>query len=431
MNSNLYTFTIFCISHIFMMTFTLLVLELRRSRRVSAFIAAAAVGAIIIIDACRLLLFDNRAVGMLLFLPQAAVAQSLPFLLAKKRNWSTLFVGLTSVVYAMVGSISGVITVIFTHNPAVGIASSTLIHAALLAAVLKSMREAYADAMIRPSAAQKRICIIPAMFYLCTFTLAEYPASLYDTPQNAITAVLLILTMFVTYILISELGRQQRTEYELIRDGDALAMYARGLENEASAVKKAEDGNAMFRHEIIQNAGMIATLMDREAYTEAREMLKKLTCLEETEKSRNFCRNVAMNSIVSHLVARAEQLGITVDARLDIPQELRVSSMDLAVVLANIIENAIYAAAALPEGVQKLVTICGRRLGSSLLIEVTNPCPEKVALDPSTGFPLIDGVDGHGFGRRSIAAFTTKYDAVFDCSAESGKFSARLLINGC
>ncbi|MGE4485043.1 MAG: GHKL domain-containing protein, partial [Oscillospiraceae bacterium] len=387
MDIKLYTFIVFCISHIFMMTFILLILELKRSRFTSILIVLAAIAVVIFIDVYRTFLYDNEVAGILLFIPQAVAVQTLPYLIAKRKNWSTLFIGLTAVVYAMVGSMSGIIIYIFTRNPSVGITVSVFIHALLLKVVLKSMREAYMDAMIRPADAQRRICLIPAMFYLCTFTIAEYPASLYKTPQNAITAIVLIITMFVTYMLISELGRQQRTEYELIRDSDALTLYARGLENEASAIKKAEDSNAMFRYDILKHAGMIAALMDRGDYDGARGMLQKLTSLEEEEKSRSFCKNVAMNGIISHLVGRAEQLGITVDARLDIPQELRVSSMDLAVVLANLIENGIYITAALPEGVEKLIVICGRRLGSSLIIEVTNPYHGKVYIDHSTGFP--------------------------------------------
>jgi signal transduction histidine kinase len=58
----------------------------------------------------------------------------------------------------------------------------------------------------------------------------------------------------------------------------------------------------------------------------------------------DYCRNYAVNSIVSYYVPIAESEGVSVDVRLDIPEDTgRVPAADLCVIVGNLLENAIEA----------------------------------------------------------------------------------------
>lgn len=66
------------------------------------------------------------------------------------------------------------------------------------------------------------------------------------------------------------------------------------------------------------------------------------TALNKT-KRRQYCQNTLVNAALATYLTRAEELKIPVTARIVVPQERAGLSLDMAVVLSNLIENAIHA----------------------------------------------------------------------------------------
>lgn len=102
-----------------------------------------------------------------------------------------------------------------------------------------------------------------------------------------------------------------------------------------------------------------------------------------------------------------------------------MDEIELSLVLANAIENALHALAALPEGEKRrLRVVC--RFGESFALEIANPYAGEVLMG-ADGVPIASR-SGHGMGMVSIRMFAEKYQALLDCSAENGVFRLRLVI---
>jgi signal transduction histidine kinase len=155
---------------------------------------------------------------------------------------------------------------------------------------------------------------------------------------------------------------------------------------------------------------------------------RALELLEQTgDKSlppRRFCKNEVANASVAYYAGLAERSGVRFEAGLDLPEKLPVDSLDLAIVLSNLLENALNACAALPAG-QRTVRLRGL-LRVQLMIEIENSCAEDVSFDKG-GRPVTSR-EGHGLGAKSVAAFAEKYGASVDYSLENSLFRVRLLI---
>jgi len=121
----------------------------------------------------------------------------------------------------------------------------------------------------------------------------------------------------------------------------------------------------------------------------------------------------------------AEQKGLLTNVRLAIPAQLPFDSLELALVVANLLENAIQGVSLLPEERRGLIKLSCHQVGR-LLLEISNPCMETVTLGPD-GFPY-SVQEGHGIGTKSIAAFAAKHDAELLYRILDGQFSVRLLI---
>lgn len=141
--------------------------------------------------------------------------------------------------------------------------------------------------------------------------------------------------------------------------------------------------------------------------------------------SKVYCENPAVNAAVCHYAALAAQAGISTETQLDIARELTVDSLELSMVVSNLLENAIHACGRLTDGTKPYLYFTCRSVGR-LLLEMENPCGSDTALDEN-GYPIA-GQKDHGIGSKSVIAFAKKYDGELLYKIEKGVFRVRLLV---
>ena len=86
--------------------------------------------------------------------------------------------------------------------------------------------------------------------------------------------------------------------------------------------------------------------------------------------------------------------------------------------IANLFENAINATAKL-KGKGKNIDIQIKDNPERLLIKIDNPCRANLSFDETL----------YGIGIRSVITTTTKYEGMYDFTAEDGVFSAKIILN--
>ena len=131
-----------------------------------------------------------------------------------------------------------------------------------------------------------------------------------------------------------------------------------------------------------------------------------------------YCENMTMYTVLTVYERRAKENGISVKISADGSRDLNVLPQDLVIVIANLFENAINAAEKLKKN-DKHIDIRIKESSQRLVIKVENPCKAKLSFDES----------GYGVGIRSVIATTTKYEGMYDFTAEDGIFSAKIILN--
>ncbi|WMJ85747.1 sensor histidine kinase [Anaerocolumna sp. MB42-C2] len=141
--------------------------------------------------------------------------------------------------------------------------------------------------------------------------------------------------------------------------------------------------------------------------------------------SKVYCENPAVNAAVCHYAGLAEQEGILTEIELDIPHDLTEDTLELAMVVSNLMENAVRACKRLPGNQTPYLSFTCRRVGR-LLLEIENPCTEDTVLDEK-GYPIARE-EGHGIGSKGVIAFVKKYDGELLYKIEKGVFRVRILV---
>lgn len=263
----------------------------------------------------------------------------------------------------------------------------------------------------------------PSLFVLPVMLLVLHSYFL-STASSLTTLLLLLLTALAAFwtmarlmsaLAAEEQAREFQTQMEALRRDYELLR------------KKLELGRR-YRHDQRHHMRALSALLQEGRADAALDYVAgwqgQLTRIE----SRSWCKNAAVNAVLSSYVTQAEEAGCSLEATVALPEVLPVEELDLCVTLANALENAIHACQAQPEDAArkirlKLTLTDGRRL----VLHVENSCAQAVTFD-SDGFPVTARRPGHGQGLRSIAAVAGKYHGVFRCDYKDGVFSLRMVL---
>ncbi|MBP3633245.1 MAG: GHKL domain-containing protein [Oscillospiraceae bacterium] len=186
---------------------------------------------------------------------------------------------------------------------------------------------------------------------------------------------------------------------------------------EAENAQRAADSHA--RHDRRHHNLMMLEYANNGDLESVKEYLGSLVESDnEVRGEVRYCENMTMNTVLTVYERRAKENGICVTISADGSRDLSVLPRDLVIVIANLFENAINATAKLKK-IDKRIDILIKESAQRLVVKVENPCKANLAFDESN----------FGVGIRSVIATATKYEGMYDFTAEDGIFSAKIILN--
>lgn len=181
-----------------------------------------------------------------------------------------------------------------------------------------------------------------------------------------------------------------------------------------------------WRHNYRNHIQVMKALAEKGDIETIKDYLNKLdedlTTIDMVVKTGNTMADAILNSKIS--LAKSKGIKVKVDAH--IPIKLKMSELDLCVILGNLFDNAIEANLPLPED-ERLIRVYMDMKNTQLYISFTNfTASGKIAKEANL-FKTTKG-DGHGFGLVSIDSIIKKLDGYISRNSEDGAFTTEILI---
>ena len=152
------------------------------------------------------------------------------------------------------------------------------------------------------------------------------------------------------------------------------------------------------------------------------ELDTDLNTVDTVIKTGNAMADAILNSKIS--LAKSKHIPVQADAH--IPVKLRMSELDLCVILGNLFDNAIEASLFLPED-QRLIRVYMDMKGTQLYISFTNFTAAAKQQKVGRRFATTKGA-GHGFGLVRIDNIIDRLDGYLSRNSEDGAFTTEILI---
>ena len=413
----------YMLSHVFFMVFIYLFSIHRYSKGKTIGICLAASLVMNVLDYFKLNLFaDSPLFYFFSTLAQIAVAQFTGLFISKKRDSKMLFISLSASNYVIVGSITASILYILTGSVFVAIAGDLAMHLVILLVLFCKIGNIFHQFCERDLAKSWwGLCLIP-VFFFCSFScLAFFPYTLYEHPENILVSIFLMITMLVSYVEVLRYLDSETRQAEEYWKNVMFESYIKGLESQNYLVEQSEQNLKILRHDMRHYSMMISSLLDQAEYDEIRNIAGHISEVIDENKVNRYCENLIVNSILMKMAQQAQFLHIDLHLDVLIPKQIPVNEYELAMVIANLLENALFGLQniARPKQYVDAKIHCTQEY---LLIDIENECEAEIHFDSLTGLPKSRRGKGHGLGMQSVQAFSDKLGGNIDCSCENNRF---------
>ena len=292
---------------------------------------------------------------------------------------------------------------------------------------IKVIRKRYLLISTTLSQKWKLIAFVPFLFSMDFFVLEFYPRFVMFERAQALEIILLILTMFLAYLVIYITFKSTYDLQQKNCERQALAMQVDMQKKQYDIIRENIEKGKVYRHDFRHHLNTIYAYIENGEAEKAGEYIRNMTG-KRAYKRKNYCDNHAVNTILSVHFGYAEEQGIQVDSKLDIPDKIGIEDMVLCVIFSNCLENAIEACEKLPSGEEKLIQVAGRIEKEQLIVKIKNSYDGHLKVS-SGGEILTTKPGSSGLGLQSVRAAVERYGGVMDVSYSSQEFTVYIVLN--
>lgn len=272
-------------------------------------------------------------------------------------------------------------------------------------------------------AMQVRFGLIPAVGYLFDYLTRIYTDLLAQgTPAAVEFMPFVCCVAYLAFVLRSSAENETRLRLEQTQEN--LHLQVTQATREIASLRESERRASTYRHDLRHHMQYLAGCIENGRTEQAQAYIREVCAEIESQKVRVFCENETVNLILSAFAGRAEESGVPLRVRAEVPHFIPVAETNLCVLLSNALENALHACQRLRQtGEPCDIELVVYEKSGKFFLQVTNTCPPGVTFEK--GLP-VTREPGHGIGVRSICSIAERYNGMYSFSEKDGRFVLRV-----
>ncbi len=267
---------------------------------------------------------------------------------------------------------------------------------------------------------------VPLLYYLFDYATTIYTDLLYTGAREAVQFTpSVICTFYLIFVLLYYTESQKQTKAQ--RERDLFATQFQHAQRELETMRQLQNKTVIYRHDMRHHLSLIGGYAADGDLNKITEYLAKTEAAIAALTPTRYSKNETVNLILSSFEVRAKKLQVTLQANINLPEEIDVNDTELCSLLSNALENAITAAALVEDEKLRKVYIHALVTGGKLLISTENAYVGPIDMEDE--LPKSKKKEaGHGFGIKSMVAIVESYGGLFSIETEGGVFILRLML---
>ncbi|BAL83179.1 hypothetical protein SELR_14710 [Selenomonas ruminantium subsp. lactilytica TAM6421] len=270
------------------------------------------------------------------------------------------------------------------------------------------------------------IALMP-LVVLFAYALPMLDGQLYHSVPERVGRLALPILFFLIFRLVLNSAHHMSEHTAEVHRNNLLAQQLYSLREYTRLTEERRQTLRVLRHNICHYNQLLSTLLDSGRISEARQLVDKQAAEIERMMMRDFCANDLVNATLSIYHYHLGTLEIPLQQKIDLPKDMTGMDTDVAIVLSNLLENALHASMRQPV-MDRAIKVSAHYENGKYILSVANRFQEPLMLD-SDGLPYSDE-PGHGTGMIALRAFIRKYSAQCDFQQQDGWVTVMLCWHG-
>ena len=258
------------------------------------------------------------------------------------------------------------------------------------------------------------ICFIPLSSIVVTFYMFATKSSTYLF-MLILTSFLCALNLVVFHLYDGLLDKFTQTIKMKV-----VEQQNRYYERQLAIMLESQENLRKSRHDSKNKLLVLQTMLINGESAKAIEYLERMSNELRIKEEIISTGNMAIDAIINYKLQKALEHHIHLNLDVSIPVELKIDSMDLAILLGNLLDNALLATQMLEE--KREITIVMNYDKNLLYIHMMNSYLGKVKCLNGRYFTTKKDKQNHGIGLLSVAEIVERYHGLLEINHENQIF---------
>lgn len=242
----------------------------------------------------------------------------------------------------------------------------------------------------------------------------------------SIVSIGLLVTNFLMLHLYDLLVHAIVKQYEIKMLKTQLEVYA----NQLNVIMRGEERIKALRHDMRHHLNELMLLANKHDAEEIQGYIRQMNTFFQNPNEFIASGNLEIDSVLNYMLQKAKNELETVDIKVILPEKIR-HSFDINVLLGNLLENAIEAAAKTENKYMRIYIVLKRGI---LKAKIENSFADAHILENGqwksdvalkTTKPITDQ---HGIGLKNVKKVVEKYNGTMEVTTKEGIFCVNLLL---
>lgn len=262
------------------------------------------------------------------------------------------------------------------------------------------------------------------VIYCTSYIIITYTNLLEISPNFVIE---LIYTLFFSFVLyyIEKYYVAFDEKVELEKQQNFIKLSTDSIKKQVTNLMASNEQTRILRHDIRHFCNIINQYADEEKLDKIKEYVGKINTSVEQLTPKTYCENFVINAIITSYMEPFNKINCLITTDINVPEKIFVDNTDLCIILANALENAYHSC---EKATTPFLNVKIDTLPNCVYINIRNKCESKVDFD--NGIPITDNNKNvHGYGTKSIAMITEKYNGIYKFALENDIFTLKIILH--
>lgn len=271
------------------------------------------------------------------------------------------------------------------------------------------------------------LCLIPVIFYVTWFYFFYYVSDLSSLemalhPFHTLFQLFLFLGQLLLYSCVIKLVTAYNQILSLEQENHMLNIETLQVKNIQDHINEVR----IMRHDLRHHFMVMCGYADKKEYDKLTDYLHRYSKEITDTAALSYCNHPTLNMILTYYSQLCHARNISIDIKLNIPQNLTLSANEVAVLFGNLLENACDACTAQTKNDKKII-LRGQKKQHQLIFTLDNTFENDISQSPDEKF-FSTKHSGYGLGTESARNIVTKHGGFIDFQTNDHLFCVSIML---